>query len=80
MLKALKFKMQTLFFTYFDFLSKDHQLAYFNMLMPISFGFAYIIVLSLFDIYGDQRTSYPPTSRAILFRMYSISLATVSKF
>jgi hypothetical protein len=27
-------KIQNLFFTYFYFLSKDHQLVYFNMLVP----------------------------------------------
>jgi len=27
--------MQILLFTYFYFLSKDHQLAYFNMFMPL---------------------------------------------
>jgi len=31
--------MQTLLFTYFYFLNKDHQLAYFNMFMPINFEF-----------------------------------------
>jgi hypothetical protein len=36
LLKALKFKNATLFFTYFYFLSKDHQFAYFNMFMPLA--------------------------------------------
>jgi hypothetical protein len=40
----------------------------------------YIIVLSLFGGHEDQRTSFPPASGAVLFRMYSVSLAAVSQF
>jgi hypothetical protein len=40
----------------------------------------YIIVLSLFGGHEDQRTSFPPASGAVLFRMYSVSLAAVSEF
>jgi hypothetical protein len=36
--------MKTPFFTYFYFLSKDYQLAYFNMFMPNMFIILYIIL------------------------------------
>ncbi len=34
LVKGLKFKFSNIFSIYFYFLNKDHELAYFNMLVP----------------------------------------------